>query len=48
MPDKKTTQGGKRIDANDRRLTAVEWKSGPHLRIIDAGRAVRGSRNGWF
>lgn len=63
MPDKKTTQGGKRmtksmfyngeqpvgvakwalvddfaakrIDANDRRLTAVEWKSGPHLRIIE-------------
>jgi cytolysin-activating lysine-acyltransferase len=25
----------KRIDANDRRLSAVEWKSGPHLRIID-------------
>lgn len=25
----------KRIDANDRRLTAVEWKSGPHLRIIE-------------
>lgn len=25
----------KRIDANDRRLTAVEWKSGPHQRIIE-------------
>lgn len=25
----------KRIDGNDRRLTAVEWKSGPHLRIIE-------------
>lgn len=25
----------KRIDANDRRLTAVEWKSGTNMRIID-------------
>jgi hemolysin-activating ACP:hemolysin acyltransferase len=25
----------KRIDANDRRLTAVECKSGPHLRNIE-------------
>jgi len=25
----------KRIDAGDRRLTAVEWKSGPHMRIIE-------------
>jgi cytolysin-activating lysine-acyltransferase len=25
----------KRIDANDKRLTAVEWKSGANLRIID-------------
>ena len=25
----------KRIDANDRRLTAVEWKSGAILRIIE-------------
>ncbi|MDP3076287.1 toxin-activating lysine-acyltransferase [Bradyrhizobium sp.] len=25
----------KRIDAGDKRLTAVEWKSGPHLRIIE-------------
>jgi cytolysin-activating lysine-acyltransferase len=25
----------KRIDANDKRLTAVEWKSGTNLRIID-------------
>ena len=25
----------KRIDAGDRRLTAVEWKSGTNLRIID-------------
>jgi cytolysin-activating lysine-acyltransferase len=25
----------KRIDAGDRRLTAVEWKSRPHLRIIE-------------
>lgn len=24
-----------RIDANDRRLTAVEWKSGPHLHTIE-------------
>jgi len=24
-----------RIDANDHRLTAVEWKSGTHLRIVD-------------
>ena len=25
----------KRIDANDRRLTAVEWKSGTNMRVID-------------
>ena len=25
----------KRIDANDKRLTAVEWKSGTNMRIID-------------
>lgn len=25
----------KRIDVNERRLTAVEWKSGPHLRIVE-------------
>jgi cytolysin-activating lysine-acyltransferase len=25
----------KRIDANDKRLTAVEWKSGPNLRIVE-------------
>jgi cytolysin-activating lysine-acyltransferase len=25
----------KRIDAGDNRLTAVEWKSGSHMRIID-------------
>ena len=25
----------KRIDASDRRLTAVEWKSGTNLRIIE-------------
>jgi cytolysin-activating lysine-acyltransferase len=25
----------KRIDANDKRLSAVEWKSGTHMRIID-------------
>ena len=25
----------KRIDAGDKRLTAVEWKSGGHMRIID-------------
>jgi cytolysin-activating lysine-acyltransferase len=25
----------KRIDAGDNRLTAVEWKSGTHLRIVD-------------
>ena len=25
----------KRIDANDKRLTAVEWKSGTNLRIVD-------------
>ena len=25
----------KRIDAGDKRLTAVEWKSGPQLRIIE-------------
>jgi cytolysin-activating lysine-acyltransferase len=25
----------KRIDAGDRRLTAVEWKSGANMRIID-------------
>jgi cytolysin-activating lysine-acyltransferase len=25
----------KRIDANDRRLTAVEWKSGANLRIVE-------------
>jgi cytolysin-activating lysine-acyltransferase len=25
----------KRIDAGDKRLTAVEWKSGSHMRIID-------------
>jgi cytolysin-activating lysine-acyltransferase len=25
----------KRIDANDRRLTAVEWKSGATMRIIE-------------
>src|SRR5258707_5858537 len=25
----------KRIDAGDRRLTAVEWKSGTHMRIIE-------------
>ena len=25
----------KRIDAGDNRLTAVEWKSGSHLRIVD-------------
>jgi cytolysin-activating lysine-acyltransferase len=25
----------KRIDANDKRLTAVEWKSGSNMRIID-------------
>lgn len=25
----------KRIDANDMRLTAVEWKSGANMRIID-------------
>jgi cytolysin-activating lysine-acyltransferase len=25
----------KRIDAGDRRLAAVEWKSGPHLRIVE-------------
>jgi cytolysin-activating lysine-acyltransferase len=25
----------KRIDAGDRRLSAVEWKSGPHMRIVD-------------
>ena len=25
----------KRIDDGDKRLTAVEWKSGPHMRILD-------------
>jgi cytolysin-activating lysine-acyltransferase len=25
----------KRIDAGDRRLSAVEWKSGPHMRLIE-------------
>jgi cytolysin-activating lysine-acyltransferase len=25
----------KRIDADDRRLAAVEWKSGPNLRIVE-------------
>jgi cytolysin-activating lysine-acyltransferase len=25
----------KRIDAGDRRLTAVEWKGGSHMRIVD-------------
>jgi len=25
----------KRIDASDRRLSAVEWKSGTHMRVID-------------
>jgi cytolysin-activating lysine-acyltransferase len=25
----------KRIDAGDKRLTAVEWKSGMNMRIID-------------
>jgi hypothetical protein len=25
----------KRIDAGDRRLTAVEWKSGTNMRIVD-------------
>lgn len=25
----------KRIDAGDKRLTAVEWKSGAHMRILD-------------
>jgi cytolysin-activating lysine-acyltransferase len=25
----------KRIDAGDKRLTAVEWKSGSNMRIID-------------
>jgi cytolysin-activating lysine-acyltransferase len=25
----------KRIDANDKRLSAVEWKNGTHMRIID-------------
>jgi cytolysin-activating lysine-acyltransferase len=25
----------KRIDAGDRRLTAVEWKSGPHMRLVE-------------
>jgi cytolysin-activating lysine-acyltransferase len=25
----------KRIDANDKRLTAVEWKSGANMRVID-------------
>jgi cytolysin-activating lysine-acyltransferase len=25
----------KRIDANDKRLTAVEWKSGTNMRIVD-------------
>jgi cytolysin-activating lysine-acyltransferase len=25
----------KRIDAGDNRLTAVEWKSGTHMRIVD-------------
>jgi cytolysin-activating lysine-acyltransferase len=29
------TTVAKRIDAGDRRLTAVEWKSGTHLRIVD-------------
>lgn len=26
---------GKRIDAGDKRLTAVEWKSGAQMRIVD-------------
>jgi cytolysin-activating lysine-acyltransferase len=25
----------KRVDAGDTRLTAVEWKSGSHMRIVD-------------
>jgi cytolysin-activating lysine-acyltransferase len=25
----------KRIDAGDKRLSAVEWKSGSHMRIVD-------------
>jgi cytolysin-activating lysine-acyltransferase len=25
----------KRIDAGDNRLTAVEWKSGTHMRMVD-------------
>ncbi|HVQ67005.1 MAG TPA: toxin-activating lysine-acyltransferase [Bradyrhizobium sp.] len=25
----------KRIDAGDKRLTAVEWKSGPNMRVLD-------------
>jgi cytolysin-activating lysine-acyltransferase len=25
----------KRIDGGDNRLTAVEWKSGTHMRIVD-------------
>jgi cytolysin-activating lysine-acyltransferase len=25
----------KRIDAGDRRLSAVEWKSGSNMRIVD-------------
>jgi cytolysin-activating lysine-acyltransferase len=34
----------KRIDAGDKRLTAVEWKSGSHMRIVDVVAPFGGKR----